>query len=174
MFAKSAPETKTTATPPANKGKVPKIATVIGKGTEVEGNINFAGGLHVDGSIIGNIEGEDDANATLTVSELGKVKGDIRVPNVVLNGEVEGNVYASQRVELAPKANIHGTVYYRFLEMAMGAVVNGQLIRSEEETRKLGYESKVKDDAKKPGAPSAGVPGAKPQEPLVPPSANKP
>ena len=161
---------KAPETPPTSKPKVPKIATVVGKGTEVEGNISFAGGLHIDGNIIGNIEGGEDASATLTVSELGKVKGDIRVPNVVLNGEVEGNVYASQRVELAPKANIHGTVYYRFLEMAMGAVVNGQLIRSEEDARRLGYDGN--EGQKKPADAKPAADGKSP-EPLVPPSAKQ-
>lgn len=159
--------------------KTPKIATVIGKGTEVNGDIRFVGGLHVDGRIHGNINADEDENTALTVSELGKVEGDIRVPNVILNGEVEGNVYASQRVELAPKANVHGTVYYRFLEMAMGAVVNGQLIRSEEDRiRMLGYDGKGE---KKPGAsgPAAAASthpaGDKSHEPLAgPPKGIKP
>ncbi len=114
-------------------GKLPKIATVIGNGTEVRGDIHFAGGLHVDGKVIGTITAEHDDQNTLVLSELGEIEGDIHVPNVVLNGEVHGDVRASNRVELASKASINGTVYYRFLEMMMGAVVNGQLVRAGEE-----------------------------------------
>jgi len=45
-------------------------------------------------------------------------------------------------VELAPNAKVNGTVYYRLLEMAMGAEVNGQLVHTEEEpVRMLGYDS---------------------------------
>ncbi|MEO5342408.1 MAG: polymer-forming cytoskeletal protein [Gammaproteobacteria bacterium SHHR-1] len=114
-------------------GKLPKIDTVIGKGTEVRGDVHFQGGLHVDGRVLGAISAEQDDKSTLVLSELGEIHGDIHVPNAVLNGEVQGDVHASNRVELASKASINGTVYYRFLEMMMGSVVNGQLVRTGEE-----------------------------------------
>lgn len=117
----------------AKAGKLPKISTVIGKGTEIKGDIHFEGGLHVDGKVVGSIYAEDDDKNTLVLSELGYIEGDVHVANVVLNGEVHGDVHASNRVELANKASINGTVYYKFLEMMMGAEVNGQLIRSDEE-----------------------------------------
>ncbi|MBF0255745.1 MAG: polymer-forming cytoskeletal protein [Gammaproteobacteria bacterium] len=115
-------------------GKLPKITTVIGSGTEIRGDVHFHGGLHVDGKVLGTITANPDEQSTLVLSELGEIRGDIHVPNVVLNGEVHGDVHASNRVELASKASIHGTVYYRFLEMMMGAVVNGQLVRADEES----------------------------------------
>jgi cytoskeletal protein CcmA (bactofilin family) len=118
----------------AKSNKLPKISTVIGKGTEVTGNIHFVGGLHVDGKVHGTITADHDDKSTLVLSELGCIEGDVHVPHVVLNGEVRGDVHASNRVELAGKAVISGTVYYRFLEMMMGAVVNGQLVRADEGT----------------------------------------
>ena len=121
------------------KSKAPKIATVIGAGTEVVGNIMFAGGLHIDGSIRGNVQAEPDSVSALTLSENGVIDGDIHVPNVVINGEVNGDVYGGSRVELAPRARVTGNVYYNLLEMAMGASVNGQLIHTEEPQRRLGY-----------------------------------
>ena len=122
------------------KSRAPKIATVIGSGTEVVGNIFFSGGLHVDGRIQGDVQAEPDSTSALTLSEKGVIEGDIRVPNVVVNGEVTGDVYGSHRVELAPKAKVTGTVYYNMLEMAMGASVNGQLIHTDEPQRRLGYD----------------------------------
>lgn len=111
----------------------PKITTVIGKGTAIEGNVRFTGGLHVDGVIKGNVISEvEDERATLTLSEEGVVEGNVRVANVMLNGAVIGDVVASNRVELAPKARITGTVTYALLEMEMGAEVNGKLIHAEE------------------------------------------
>jgi len=122
--------------------KAPKISTVIGQQTEITGDIAFAGGLHVDGTIRGNVIAEVDQISALTLSEAGRIEGDVRVPNVILNGSVSGDVYASQRVELAPNAKVNGTVYYQLLEMAMGAEVNGQLVHTEEEPiRMLGYDS---------------------------------
>ncbi len=133
--------------------KPPKIATVIGSGTSITGNIAFSGGLHVDGRIQGNVIAEPDGVSALTLSDKGAIEGDIRVPNIILNGSVVGDVYASERVELAQNARVTGTVYYKLLEMAMGAEVNGQLVHAEEvEQRQLGYraaeaEQQVDDQA---------------------------
>jgi cytoskeletal protein CcmA (bactofilin family) len=113
--------------------KAPKVSTVIGRGTAVTGHVEFAGGLHLDGSINGNVSGEADTRSTLTVSEQGTVEGDVRVENLILNGTVIGDVYANERVELATNARVSGTVYYRLLEMAMGAEVNGQLVHTDEQ-----------------------------------------
>jgi cytoskeletal protein CcmA (bactofilin family) len=123
------------------KFRAPKITTVIGRETELRGDLRFHGGLHVDGSIKGDVSGMSDDAAALILSESGRVEGDVRVANVVLNGTVIGDVYASGRAELAPQARVTGTLYYRLLEMAMGAEVNGQLVRmEEEETRMLSYD----------------------------------
>lgn len=113
--------------------KAPKVSTVIGQGTEITGDLAFAGGLHLDGRVRGNVFGDTESASTLTISEKGAVEGDVRVENLILNGAVIGDVYANQRVELAPNARVSGTVYYRLLEMAMGAEVNGQLVHTEEQ-----------------------------------------
>ncbi len=121
--------------------KAPKVSTVIGQGTQINGDIEFTGGLHLDGQVKGNVSGDSDSGSTLTVSEQGGVEGEVRVENLILNGAIVGDVYANERVELAANARVTGTVYYRLLEMAMGAEVNGQLVHSEEqEPRMLGYD----------------------------------
>ncbi|MCB1791846.1 MAG: polymer-forming cytoskeletal protein [Gammaproteobacteria bacterium] len=121
--------------------KPPKVTTVVGQGTVITGDVEFSGGLHLDGAIKGNVNGVADSNATLTISELGRVEGDVHVENLILNGVVVGDVYANERAELAANARVTGTVYYRLLEMAMGAEVNGKLVHSEEqEPRKLEYD----------------------------------
>ena len=114
------------------KFKPPKVSTVIGQGTRLTGDLQFAGGLHLDGTVIGNVAAEAGTQATLTVSEMGCIEGDVRVNNLILNGTIVGDVYASERVELANKARVTGTVHYRLLEMAMGAEVNGQLVHCDE------------------------------------------
>lgn len=114
------------------KFKPPKVSTVIGQGTRLVGDLHFTGGLHLDGTVQGNVTADSGTHATLTVSELGRVEGDVRVDNLILNGTVVGDVYATERVELASKANVTGTVHYRLLEMAMGAEVNGQLVHCDE------------------------------------------
>jgi cytoskeletal protein CcmA (bactofilin family) len=112
------------------KRKVTRIDSLIGQHTKIKGEITFSGGLHIDGHVEGNVSALEDPNAVLTLSEQGTILGDVRVPNVVLNGMVRGNVYAQEHVELALNARIIGNVYYNYIEMAMGAEVNGSLIRS--------------------------------------------
>jgi len=105
-----------------------RINTLIGQGTEINGDLVFSGGLHVDGKICGNVVAEEGSTAILILSEFGQIEGEVKVPNMVLNGEIVGDVYGSVRVELAPKSRIKGSVYYNLIEMAIGAEVNGGLI----------------------------------------------
>lgn len=114
------------------KPKVSKVDSLIGKHSEVIGNIKFSGGLHVDGTVNGSVFAEGDDNSVLTVSERGTINGEVRVPYVVLNGVVIGDVYAHHHVELAPHARVEGDVHYTLIEMAMGAEVNGKLVRTSE------------------------------------------
>ncbi len=104
---------------------------MVGQGTEIHGDISFAGGLHVDGVIKGNVTGDPTGNSVLSLSEMGMIDGEVRVPMVILNGTVLGNVYASERVELAPKSKVTGDVTYNLIEMAVGAEVNGRLLHNE-------------------------------------------
>ena len=105
-----------------------RIDTIIGQHTHLQGDVRFTGGLHVDGKITGNVVAEAGTDAVLTVSELGRIEGEVRVPNLVLNGAVIGDVHASEHVELAPQAKVTGNLFYRLIEMAMGAEVNGNLV----------------------------------------------
>ncbi len=109
------------------KSPTKRIDSLIGKNTQVTGDLDFSGGLLVDGKIVGNITANEDDGATITISENGLVQGEIQIPNIFINGTVEGNVYASNHVELTKKARVYGNVYYKLFEMAMGAEVNGNL-----------------------------------------------
>lgn len=73
----------------------------------------------------------------LTLSEKGRVHGEVHVAHQLINGRVTGHIYASEHVELAAKAQIDGNVFYRLLEMAMGAEVNGQLVHVSEDDNVL-------------------------------------
>jgi cytoskeletal protein CcmA (bactofilin family) len=105
-----------------------KVDTIIGQQTRIEGDIHFSGGLHVDGSIKGSIVAEAGSESVLTISENGSIEGDVRVPILILNGTVSGDVRCDDRIELSPKAEVNGDVYYNLIEMAMGAAVNGSLV----------------------------------------------
>ncbi len=111
-----------------NPNRRARIETLIGPKTRIDGDVQFAGGFHLDGCINGNVKSENGAHAMLSVSEQGCVEGSVVVPNIVLNGVVKGDIEASDRVELGPKAKVHGNVHYAVIETAIGAEINGKLI----------------------------------------------
>ncbi|MEJ2553698.1 MAG: polymer-forming cytoskeletal protein [Gammaproteobacteria bacterium] len=117
-----------------SKRKTAKVETLVGEGTCVAGDVTFTGGLHVDGTVRGNITAANgDGMALLVVGEHGKVEGEVQVPQVVISGSVVGDVRAAESVELAPNSQVTGNIYYTRIEMAMGASVNGQLIHVSQE-----------------------------------------
>jgi len=111
------------------KGLKPtSIQTLIGEGARLEGNLFFEGGCHLDGVVHGSVASDKDPEAFLSVSEQGRVLGDVEVPRLALSGTVEGNVVVSDRAELGPTAKVIGDVYYHLVEIAAGAQINGKLI----------------------------------------------
>ncbi len=115
------------------KGASKKINSLIGKETEILGDIDFCGGLLVDGNIVGNVTAKNDEYATITISDNGCITGEVKIPNIVINGKIEGDVYASNHVELAKNARVYGNVYYNLFKMEMGAEVNGNLVHISED-----------------------------------------
>lgn len=105
-------------------GKFSGKTTIIAQDAEINGDISFSGVLQIDGRIVGNIDAEQ---GVVRISEHGQVDGVIKAPNVLINGEVTGDVHASEHLELDAKARITGSLYYRFIEMLMGAQVSGTL-----------------------------------------------
>lgn len=113
--------------------KITKIDTLIGHNSEIAGDIRFSGGLHVDGVVRGNIFADADSGSVLSISERGQIEGEVRVPNILLNGSVKGDVYSAEHIELAEKAKVVGNVYYKLIEMTRGAEVNGNLVHQSHE-----------------------------------------
>jgi cytoskeletal protein CcmA (bactofilin family) len=113
------------------KRKATRIDTLIGQHTEVLGDIKFNGGLHIDGTIKGNVIAESESSSMLSLSEQGTIEGEVNVPFVVLNGVVIGDVHGGEHVDLAAKARVTGNVYYNLIEMAIGAEVNGKLVHTQ-------------------------------------------
>lgn len=106
--------------------------TLIAEGTWIKGSVEFKGGLHIDGAVKGDIRAAEESNAVVRLSEAARIEGDVIAPHVIVNGRVNGDVYASEHLELAANASITGNVYYSLIEMVMGAEVNGSLVHDKE------------------------------------------
>lgn len=112
----------------SNKGK--SGITLIAPNCTLVGDMYFGDQLLVFGLINGCIHDltEGGGKATVTISERGRVEGDIRVPNVVVNGEVLGDIHSAKHVVLDAKAQVTGNVYYNTIEMVKGSWVDGNLV----------------------------------------------
>ncbi len=132
------------------KIKSSKIDTLVGQGVEVVGDVNFQGGLHLDGIIKGNVSTADAAEGTvLVISDRGRIEGDVHVAYAVINGEVTGNVFASEKLELSAHARISGNVEYNLLEMASGAEINGTMQHNVQEKKLLNHQKEEQKEEKK-------------------------
>lgn len=129
MLGSKKPGAPAGSAPPSGEGKpVDTIDTLIGQKAVFKGDLEFSGGLRVDGQIKGNVIARDESNSTVVVSESGEVEGNITVPHVVVNGTINGNIKSGGRVELQSKARINGDVHYKAVEMELGASINGNLV----------------------------------------------
>src|ERR1700745_933184 len=121
--------------------KPARIDTLIGKEAHVHGDIEFAGGLHLDGSIVGNVRSDRAPTATLSVSPGGSREGSVDVPNVRLDGTVKGDIHAPGRVILGATARVEGNLYYGVIEMTLGAQIMGKLPQVAQEGAVAGVPS---------------------------------
>jgi cytoskeletal protein CcmA (bactofilin family) len=109
-----------------------KLDTLLGKNTNINGDIKFSGVLVLDGNVTGSLIGSNK-DGVLTINESGRVEGKIEVANIIINGTVKGDIIASGKIEVASKASIEGNVYNQNIEMETGSKINGQLIYQEGE-----------------------------------------
>ena len=111
-----------------NKSRSESGITLIATNCEFIGDIHFSDQLLVNGIVKGNIHAQAGSKATITVSEKGRVKGEINVPNVIVNGKVYGDIRSDKHIELSGKAEVKGSVFYNLIEMVMGSRVDGNLV----------------------------------------------
>ena len=110
--------------------QVQDIATRLGKDSRLKGNLRFNKSLKICGSFEGNIE----ASGFLYIEEGAVVKADVIAQDVVVAGEVHGNIEAKSLVEMLPTGKIYGNVRAAKLRIAEGVVFEGkcEMIRNVE------------------------------------------
>lgn len=129
------------------RAKAGAADTLISKETKICGNISFNGVLYIDGHVKGDVSSDEFENSLLTIGQNGFIEGEINVPHIMIFGRVKGDVHALEHVELMSEARIEGNVYYKLIEMAMGAEVNGQMLHKEEKPKLLGHQGNATEKA---------------------------
>ena len=110
---------------------VDKNSTVIGENCVIEGDLTFEKTIEVHGKIVGTVKiAENCTSAALLIKKSGIVEGDVYGSDVIIEGEVVGNVSGKKKISIENSAFVSGNVYYDILDMHGGATVNGNLIRN--------------------------------------------
>jgi cytoskeletal protein CcmA (bactofilin family) len=98
-----------------------EVHTLLGKGSEFEGKLTFEGQVRIDGKFNGQIVTKD----VLVIGDGARVQAEINAGTVIINGTVEGNVRASQLIELHAPARVKGNLESPALTMDRGVIFEG-------------------------------------------------
>lgn len=97
------------------------VHTLLGKGSEFEGKLTFEGQVRIDGKFSGQIFTKD----TLVIGEGARVNAEINAGTVIVNGVVEGNIRASQMIELHNPGRVKGNMETPALSIDKGVMFEG-------------------------------------------------
>ncbi|MGA8754437.1 bactofilin family protein [Candidatus Deferrimicrobium sp.] len=98
-----------------------KLETIVGDGTCIAGKVSVKGTIRVDGIVEGDVQAD-----WVIVGENGKIRGNTCTRGMVVGGSVEGNIEATETVELREKATMAGEIRTPKLGVSEGAVFDGR------------------------------------------------
>ena len=96
----------------------------IGKSVIIKGEVSGSEDLYVDGQVEGSISLKSNS---LTVGPHGTVKASVEAKGVVVQGKLEGNVQATDRVDLRKSAVVTGDILTQRISMEEGAYLKGKV-----------------------------------------------
>jgi cytoskeletal protein CcmA (bactofilin family) len=96
----------------------------IGKSVLIKGELSGSEDLYLDGQVEGSIALKGNS---LTVGPNGQVKGSVEAKGVVVQGKLEGNIQATERVELRKSAIVTGDITTQRLSIEEGASLRGKV-----------------------------------------------
>jgi cytoskeletal protein CcmA (bactofilin family) len=105
------------------KGKsTDDIVSLLGEGTELNGELTFTHGLRVEGMVKGKVKSE----ALLEIGPSGKMDAEIDVRKILIRGEFRGAIHASDRVEILKDGKVFGDIFSPCLIIEAGAFFEGR------------------------------------------------
>ena len=115
---------------------VPRGTATIGKSVLIKGQILSKEDLVIDGNVEGSVEAHENR---ITIGPNGRVVANVKARDVVVLGQLKGNIEASGRVEIRKGANLIGDIRYAKISIEEGADMRGSLemIRVDAKTEPL-------------------------------------
>ena len=90
----------------------------------MQGSLSFKDPVNL--RINGKFEGSLDTRGNLTISSTAVINADIIGDNIIIGGRVKGKITAKERLTLLPQAIVEGHIYPARLNVAEGAILEGQ------------------------------------------------
>ena len=109
---------------PKQEVSTPEIKNHLSKDVSIKGKLKLKGDIAIDG----NIEGEILTEGLLLIKENATIKASIDAGSVIIYGKVEGNIKASEKIELFETASVQGDLQSLKLKVDSGAVISGRTI----------------------------------------------
>ena len=124
-----------------------RLSGFVGNGTVLTGETNFQAMLRVDGHLTGRVASE---SGTLIIGSTGRVDANIIVAAAVINGMVNGDIVAAEKVELGRTARVVGNIQSPRLVIEDGAIFEGacSMVKSKEALEKRVSDARVKMETK--------------------------
>jgi cytoskeletal protein CcmA (bactofilin family) len=119
--------------------------TLIGTGTRIEGRLVVNKSIRLDGTIEGSIESSADTQVTVAIGQTGLVQGDVRAHRILVNGQVDGNIYAREKCELLETSKVKGDIHYGLLGIEHGAEILGLMVKKIEATGEVESVTEAKN-----------------------------
>ena len=119
--------------------------TLIGAATRIEGRMVVNKSIRLDGTIEGSIESSTDTQVTVAIGHTGLVNGDVRAHRVLVNGQVDGNIYAREKCELHETSRVKGDIHYGLLGIEHGAEILGLMVKKIEATGEVESVTEAKN-----------------------------
>ena len=123
-----------------------KINTLIGQDISIIGEIKYEGIIHIESNVEGSLIANKKKDSKLYINKTSFVRGSVDAQNVAINGTVHGNVYAYGLIQLGSDAVIKGDIFYKSIEMEVGAKIDGRLVVCDSDKKielyKIDIESK--------------------------------
>jgi cytoskeletal protein CcmA (bactofilin family) len=118
-----------------------RLSGFVGAGTVLTGETNFQAMLRVDGHLTGRVTSE---NGTLIIGSGGQVDADILVSSATVGGTVNGDIIATERVELGRTARVIGNIQTPRLVIEDGAIFEGScsMLRAKESSETRAEEAR--------------------------------
>jgi cytoskeletal protein CcmA (bactofilin family) len=117
-------------------------SSVVSFGSSWEGTLKIEGSVRIDGQVSGEI----DARETVYVAESAKVDAKVRAKKVVIAGDIEGEVFCSERLEIMPTGRVRAELTTKSLTVFEGAFIEGQIHMTKVDVQVAATAMPVKSD----------------------------